>query len=92
MVPVLVAAVLAFGLLFIGVIKNSLSGDVLSDTGSGVFCTSGDFMVKYCIEGSNGSYNSRLIIGNDSVTDNTQGRGNNYAITFNFSPDLSNFV
>lgn len=50
MVPVLVSAVLSFGLLFIGVVNNTFTSGALSDTGGGKFCTTGDFMVKYCIE------------------------------------------
>lgn len=49
MVPVLVSAVLAFGLLFIGVIKNTFTTGSLEQTTAGTFCTGDAFMVKYCL-------------------------------------------
>jgi hypothetical protein len=93
MVPVLVSAVLSFGLLFIGVVNNTFTSGALSDNGSGTFCTSGDFMVKYCIQkdgSAEGGYSSRIIIGDDSNADTK--RGGNYAITFEFGSMLSEFT
>lgn len=89
MVPVLVSAVLSFGILFIGVVNNTFTTGSLSDNGSGTFCTSGEFMVKYCIEqsGDEGGYSSRIIIGGDG----SEG-GGDYAITFEFGSMLSEFV
>jgi len=51
-VPVLVSGVLSFGLLFIGVISDTFSATLTSaDTSSTKeICTTGDFMVKYCIK------------------------------------------
>lgn len=89
MVPVLVSAVLSFGILFIGVVNNTFTTGTLADTGSGTFCTTGEFMVKYCIEQSDdeGGYSSRIIIGGDGSE-----TGGEYAITFEFGSMLSEFV
>lgn len=90
MVPVLVSAVLSFGILFIWVVNNTFTTGALADTGSGTFCTTGEFMVKYCIEqngGEEGWYSSRIIIGGDG----SEG-GGDYAITFEFGSMLSEFV
>lgn len=68
MVPVLVSAVLSFGLLFIGVINNTFSSGSLADNGSGTYCTTGEFMVKYCIQqdgDASQGYSSYIIIGNE---------------------------
>jgi hypothetical protein len=68
MVPVLVSAVLSFGLLFIGVINNTFTSGALSNDGSGTYCTTGEFMVKYCIKqdgGDSKGYSSYIIIGNE---------------------------
>lgn len=68
MVPVMVSAVLSFGLLFIGVINNTFTSGSLADNGSGTFCTTGEFMVKYCIEQTGTDpkgYSSYIIIGNE---------------------------
>lgn len=88
MVPVLVSAVLSFGLLFIGVMNNTFTTGALAPTGSGGFCTKGDFMVKYCIEeDGSGGYSSRLIIGNSMNPS-----GGDYTITFEFGSMISDFV
>lgn len=68
MVPVLVSAVLSFGILFIGVVQNTFTSGSLSQDSSGTFCTSGEFMVKYCIKKTGTSsegvdeFNSSIII------------------------------
>jgi len=52
MVPVLVAAVLSFGLLFIGVMRqsfNELDRQVTDKTSDG-FCSSDMYLVRYCFE------------------------------------------
>jgi hypothetical protein len=53
MVPVLVSGVLAFGLLFIGVMRSSFTGGQDGDT-SGIsvgktVCSNDEYMVRYCI-------------------------------------------
>lgn len=88
MVPVLVSAVLSFGLLFIGVMNNTFTTGSMAPTGSGGFCTKGDFMVKYCIEeDGNGGFSSRLIIGNSMGP-----TGDDYTITFEFGSMISDMV
>lgn len=88
MVPVLVSAVLSFGLLFIGVMNNTFTTGSMAPTGSGGFCTKGDFMVKYCIEeDGNGGFSSRLIIGNSMGPS-----GDDYTITFEFGSMISDMV
>lgn len=96
MVPVLVSAVLAFGLLFIGVINNTFTTGALTEdtSNSGTFCTSGEFMVKYCItKDANSSneegYSSRIIIGDENATAED---GRSTAITFEFGDMMSGFV
>jgi len=92
MVPVLVSAVLSFGLLFIGVVNNTFTSGALSDTGSGTFCTTGDFMVKYCIKetGKDKGYSSYIIIGQEGATTATKDRP--AYITFEFGSMISEFV
>lgn len=88
MVPVLVSAVLSFGLLFIGVMNQTFTTGSMAPTGKGGFCTKGDFMVKYCIEeDTSGGFSSRLIIGN-SIGPN----GSDYTITFEFGSMISDMV
>lgn len=88
MVPVLVSAVLSFGLLFIGVMNQTFTTGSMTPTGSGGFCTREDFMVTYCIEDNGGGeYSSRLIVGN---TQNSS--GGDYTITFEFGSMISDFV
>lgn len=53
MVPVLVSAVLAFGLLFIGVMRSSFTGAQDGDT-DGIsqgetVCSDDQYLVRYCI-------------------------------------------
>lgn len=53
MVPVLVSAVLSFGLLFIGVMRSSFTG-AQEGTSSGMttgqtVCSKDDYLVRYCI-------------------------------------------
>lgn len=53
MVPVLVAAVLSFGLLFIGVMRSSFTGNQDGDS-DGIsqgetVCSKDDYLVRYCI-------------------------------------------
>lgn len=95
MVPVLVSAVLSFGLLFIGVINNTFTSGSLADNGSGTYCTTGEFMVKYCIqqdgEASQG-YSSYIIIGNEGTTVGEGSDQRNAFIKFNFGSMLSDFV
>lgn len=87
MVPVLVSAVLSFGLLFIGVMNKTFTTGSLAPTASGAMCTKGDFMVKYCIEEDGaGGYSSRIIIGNDTSP------AGDYTITFEFGSMISDFV
>jgi len=92
MVPVLVSAVLSFGLLFIGVVNNTFTSGALSDTGGGTFCTTGDFMVKYCIKetGKDKGYSSYIIIGNEGSTTGSDKRP--AYITFEFGSMISEFV
>ena len=94
MVPVLVSGVLSFGLPFIGVINNTFSTGALSEssTESGTYCTSGDYMVKYCIEedaNATEGYSSRIIIGDENATAED---GRSVAITFEFGDMMSGFV
>ncbi len=94
MVPVLVSAVLSFGLLFIGVINNTFTTGALSEdaSNSGTFCTSGEFMVKYCItqdSSEDQGYSSRIIIGDENATAED---GRSVAITFEFGSMMSDFV
>lgn len=51
MVPVLVSAVLAFGLLFVGVVRDNFHGGQ-RDPSQTEFCTDNKvgYMVTYCIE------------------------------------------
>ena len=99
MVPVMVSGVLAFGLLFIGVISQSFSAsNMTSWSGSGAageMCTaSSGFMVRYCITPSsstaagNQGYTSRLIIGSDPA----EKKGDYVPITFEFGGMFSGFV
>jgi hypothetical protein len=92
MVPVLVAAVLSFGLLFIGVVNNTFTSGALAKNSGGEFCTTGEFMVKYCIKQDGkqpGGFSSYIIIGNESAK-GTDGR--KAFIKFNFGSMLSEFV
>ena len=92
MVPVLVSAVLSFGLLFIGVMNNTFTTGSMTPSSSGGFCTKSDFMVKYCIKqtGTNkdgsGNFSSSLIIGNGG------GPSGDYTITFEFGSMISDMV
>jgi hypothetical protein len=67
MVPVLVSAVLAFGLLFVGVVRDSFNGNLIEKSQT-EFCTAENvgYMVRYCItertEGPKKEYSSKLII------------------------------
>lgn len=68
--------------------NNTFTTGAMAPTGSGGFCTKGDFMVKYCIEeDGNGGYSSRLIIGNSMNPS-----GGEYNITFEFGSMISDFV
>jgi hypothetical protein len=84
MVPVLVSAVLAFGLLFVGVVRDNFHGG-LKDNGQTEFCTEQNtgYMVTYCITESTQAtgkvYYSKLIIGTDTTSDGEDSR-----ITLNF--------
>ncbi len=66
MVPVLVSAVLAFGLLFVGVVRDNFHP--VANTGQKQVCTerNAGYMVVYCIEeitaNNTTSYESKLII------------------------------
>lgn len=81
MVPVLVSAVLSFGLLFVGVISQTFTVTNMSSWGSigGTMCTQASgYMVRYCIiptgntaDGSQG-YNSQLIIGSPKTGASTE--------------------
>jgi hypothetical protein len=92
MVPVLVSAVLAFGLLFVGVVGNSFTGGE-SEKINEEICTTGDFLVKYCISPSvnnQNDYASRLVIG---TAVNDQGKPDDkYVITFSFGDTLSGVI
>lgn len=102
MVPVLVSAVLAFGLLFVGVVRDSFQWTITSDekykdAATNLYCTDGTwFMVKYCITeytSSTGStFWSRLIIGTDITNyDNTTGESD-YTITLDFGNAVTDMI
>ncbi len=84
MVPVLVSAVLAFGLLFVGVVRDNFHGGQ-RDPSQTEFCTDNKvgYMVTYCItetkEGEKTNFYSKLIIGTDTTND-----GKDSTITLNF--------
>jgi hypothetical protein len=63
-----------------------------TSSGSGKYCTSGEFMVTYCIESdgeAEGGYSSRIIIGDENATSED---GRTVAITFEFGSMMSEFV
>lgn len=63
-----------------------------SSSGSGKYCTSGEFMVTYCIESdgeAEGGYSSRIIIGDENAKSED---GRTVAITFEFGSMMSEFV
>lgn len=93
MVPVFVAGVLSFGLLFVGVINTTFTGNLepWSGANGNALCTKADtFLVQYCIKKTGTTdptsgadlYNSSVTIGN------TEGA----KIVFNFWEILSGFV
>lgn len=92
MVPVLVSAVLAFGLLFVGVVRDNFHTGLKAKDQT-VFCTEEKvwYMVTYCIEQTPTDqwpqYSSRLIIGTD-----TDGDWKDSRITLNFWNTFSNII
>ncbi len=92
MVPVLVSAVLAFGLLFVWVVRDNFHGGT-KNPGQTEFCTDDKvgYMVTYCIEeiknGEKTTFTSKLIIG----TDTNKSDGDS-TITLNFGDAFSNII
>ena len=67
MVPVLVSAVLSFGILFIWVINTTFSESGMESVGWGESCTKWVFMVKFCIKKTEqNTYTSKITIGESS--------------------------
>jgi len=91
MVPVLVSAVLAFGLLFVWVVRDNFNG--AKDPNQKEFCTEQNvgYMVTYCIteqtEGSKKVYTSKLIIWTDTNLSNGDAK-----ITLNFWDSFSKII
>ncbi len=97
MVPVLVSAVLSFGLLFIGVMRSSFTGAQDGDsngisTGQTV-CSKDEYLVRYCITKKSNDkkegYESSLVIGSDTADGGAPGE---YAIEFKFGTSFSPFI
>ena len=95
MVPVLVSAVLAFGLLFVWVVRDNFHWWGSNNTNQKEFCTAQKvgYMVTYCITeepattGNSPTYTSKLIIGTD-----TRNSGEDSKITLNFWDTFSNII
>jgi len=93
MVPVLVSAVLAFWILFVGVVRDNFHGG-LEEKNQTEFCTQEwvGYMVTYCITKSGTDtdpvYTSKLIIG----TDITSNDGEDSRITLNFWDSFSKII
>ncbi len=92
MVPVLVSAVLAFWLLFVGVVRDNFHGGTKNPNQT-EFCTDDKvgYMVTYCIqeikEWTETKFTSKLIIGTDTTNDGKDSR-----ITLNFGDAFSNII
>ena len=88
MVPVMVAAVLSFGLLFVWVINQTFSSAHMNQDSSGSYCTPVEgYMVRYCITPNGSSPDaatSALIIWNPN-----NDKSKEYTITFEFGNTFS---
>lgn len=97
MVPVLVSAVLSFGLLFVGVMRSSFTGAQDGDS-SGIsvwqtVCSKDDFLVRYCITKKSDNkeewYESSLVIGSNTADGGAPGE---FAIQFKFGTSFSPLI
>lgn len=97
MVPVMVSAVLSFGLLFVGVMRSSFTG-AQDGNSSGIatwqtVCSKDDFLVRYCITKKSNDkkewYESSLVIGSNTADGWAPGE---FAIQFKFGTSFSPFI